>query len=1484
MEARKPIRGMLRTLAVAAAVLLALPACRCKADRYVDYLYGCLTLPDQAAQPREYWEANVAKTLEVRERMDWRIPEKLFRYFVLPVRVGSEPLDDFRTMYADSLCARVQGLSLAEAALEINHWCLSWATFDYTDGQTTSPLQTMRHGSGQCSEESVLVVAALRAAGIPARLANAMRWGHADGNHAWVEVWTGDGWHFMGACEPDPRLDQAWINEVVGQSHQIVSNVIGSYHGRERVVARTSDNTKIDILANYAPVRRSVVKVVGPDGRRVRGANVECKVFNFGEFGTSFRKRSDFLGRAVFHTGYGDVLAWASKGDRFGLALVDGETVTVTLDHVVGEAFTLDLDIVPPPYHPLPRPYSNEERDRNQARMRADDRIRLQHEKGNEAVLSGFLAAHDDDNARALLASLSTKDRGEVSREVLEDAYAHIDGSFNPLRDSPRVEQESLRPFFAELGGELSLDSREAVKAWVKENIRLEQWYNPQSLRMPPADVWRMRRADARSRDIFEVALCRAMGLEAAYGAPDPAEGIVPRGTVTAEAEGPMTPQYYHDFTLSRIEGGTANLVSVGKKSDHTRWTEIFPAELEEGYYLLTTGLRLADRSVLSRLTFFPVVAGAAASVPIVLRDPGERPYLIGGMDAGPFMGAAGRGYYLAGVLGDRDEATRKCLAQLDSVASVLDAWDRPVMLGGPAAFRLAGDTASALGRLPRFEVFDDAEDAIFGNLAANSRSQSLERPLITLCDGWGRMLYASQGYNPSLAGDLARIVPQLMPPPRAKGMWRDSEEYLNFLYAYMPQPDLAAHPLDFWLDNVDKTLEVRERMEWNIPEREFRHFVLPLRVNNEPLDDFRTRYADELCSRVQGLSLAEAALEINHWCHEMATYQPSDGRTSSPRQTIRRGVGRCGEESVLAVAALRAAGIPARQVYTPRWAHTDDNHAWVEVWTGDGWHFMGACEPEPKLDMAWFTGPVSRAMILHTKVFGDYHGDEDVIRRTPCYTEINVIRGYVPARRSVVTVVDESGRPVKGARVEFKIYNYGEYYTVAAYETDRKGRASLDMGCGDMVAWAAKDGRFGLAVIDGEAVTVQLGHSFGERFGVSLDIVPPPENPLPSGASEAEVALNAERCRREDALREARPKGNSAVIDAFFAAHDDANARALLASLSEKDRGDVTLDVLEDAYAHIDGSFNPLRDCPRVDLEPLRPYFAALAAEAGPLDTKEAVAQWIDAHIGLDTERNPQGLQMSPADVLRGRKADAHNRDIFFVALCRALGLEAELDPLTGSASVAQTGTLAVRYDGPDVPEYYYHFTLSRILSDGKTELCTVGEDSDHNPWDKVFPLTLEAGYYMLTSGRRMADGSVLSHCEFFTVSPDRETAVPLVMRQAGGSVSVLGTMDAGRFLPRTGRGYFLLAVLGDRDEPTIHCRRQLEALSPVLEEWGRPVLLEKDADGSILEMLCEGCKRSSRQRPVVTICDSFGHIVYFSQGYNTSLAEDLKRVIAQL
>ena len=181
--------------------------------------------------------------------------------------------------------------------------------------------------------------------------------------------------------------------------------------------------------------------------------------------------------------------------------------------------------------------------------------------------------------------------------------------------------------------------------------------------------------------------------------------------------------------------------------------------------------------------------------------------------------------------------------------------------------------------------------------------------------------------------------------------------ESLAFLYKNMSTPDSVDYPKSYWQKQVRMALKARSQMAWgrSVPRWEFEHFVLPVRVNNEALDDAREIIYKELAPRLKGLTMEQAALEVNHWCHEKVSYRPSDGRTSAPLATMRNSIGRCGEESTFTVSALRAVGIPARQVYCPRWAHTDDNHAWVEVWVDGKWRFMGACEPEATLDKGWF-------------------------------------------------------------------------------------------------------------------------------------------------------------------------------------------------------------------------------------------------------------------------------------------------------------------------------------------------------------------------------------------------------------------------------------------------------------------------------------------------------------------------------------------------
>jgi len=351
----------------------------------------------------------------------------------------------------------------------------------------------------------------------------------------------------------------------------------------------------------------------------------------------------------------------------------------------------------------------------------------------------------------------------------------------------------------------------------------------------------------------------------------------------------------------------------------------------------------------------------------------------------------------------------------------------------------------------------------------------------------------------------------------------RLEKEGLRFMYAYMTLPDIMNRTPQYYLENIRGAIRASREMPWGkyVLDREFRYFVLSPRVNNENIDDSRDYLYSELKERVKGLSMEDAILEVNHWCHEKATYRPSDGRTNSPSATIRSALGRCGEESTLGVAALRAVGIPARQIYTPRWAHTDDNHAWVEAWANGKWHFLGACEPEPVLDLAWFNAPASRGMMMNTRVIGRYDGPEEVLLTNAAYTDINVTSNYAPTGTINVTVKDKNGSPVPGAKVRFCIYNYAEFFPVCTKEADANGNASILAGKGDMVVWAYDGERFGITKVSSSSpATVTLDCSPESVVEFDIDIVPPPVRASMPPVTREQTEMNDVRKAREDSIR----------------------------------------------------------------------------------------------------------------------------------------------------------------------------------------------------------------------------------------------------------------------------------------------------------------------------------------------------------------------------
>lgn len=838
--------------------------------------------------------------------------------------------------------------------------------------------------------------------------------------------------------------------------------------------------------------------------------------------------------------------------------------------------------------------------------------------------------------------------------------------------------------------------------------------------------------------------------------------------------------------------------------------------------------------------------------------------------------------------------------------------------------------------------------------------------------------------------GDLFAVFNDQMTP--------EEREALTFMYAYMPIGDITDYSGDFYLKNIRSSFQARNEMPWgdSIPEDIFHHFVLPVRINNENLDESRMVFFDELKDRVKGLSLYDAVLEVNHWCHEKVIYTPSDGRTSSPLASVKTAYGRCGEESTFTVAALRSVGIPARQVYTPRWAHTDDNHAWVEAWVNGKWYFLGACEPEPVLNLGWFNGPAYRGMLMHTKVFGKYNGPEDVMERTDGYTEINVIDNYAPSAKAVITVMDANGKPVKDALVEFKIYNYAEFNSVARKKTDADGKCSLSAGKGDMLVWASKDGKFGYSKVsfgkDGE-VTIALNKKPGDVETIALDIIPPVDGSIPAEVTPEQKEANAKRLLEEDAIRnkyvatfyteekaEALAKelgidpmktedfmigsrGNWMEIEKFLRetpAEKRAQAMALLDVVSAKDLRDTPASVFAD---HLNNTpavqsewFNEYIMNPRVANEFLTPYKSFFAANIEPSLAKQAVenpqalVDWVKNNVSINDALNAQRIPIMPMGVWKSRIADKGSRNIFFVAVARSLGIPARIEPVARKIqyfkdnawvdvdfeaavqTTAKQGKVIASYQPIKAlqdPKYYSHFTIAKVLPNGTLQTLNFerGGNVDMglgDTWSGLLkkPLSMDEGNYMLVTGTRMANGSVLAEIEFFNVEADKTTPIQLEMRESKDEIQVIGNFNSENkfkradngeetsLLATTGRGYYIVALLGSRQEPTNHAMRDIAAVKKELEDWGRGIVLlfpdEKgyknfdpkefgdlpgtityglDIDGAIQKEMATAMKlQNANTLPIFLIADTFNRVVFVSQGYTIGLGEQLMKVIHKL
>lgn len=709
---------------------------------------------------------------------------------------------------------------------------------------------------------------------------------------------------------------------------------------------------------------------------------------------------------------------------------------------------------------------------------------------------------------------------------------------------------------------------------------------------------------------------------------------------------------------------------------------------------------------------------------------------------------------------------------------------------------------------------------------------------------------------------------------------WMDRNEVLpplsgverravEFLREHLPQSDLYGYPMELFLKFARHAVFLRETAPWcgELDWAVFAHYVLFPRVNDEDLSFHREIFYEALWPLVRELPDGESRIQaVNRWCREQACYQAQDERTASPLTVYRCGSGRCGEESAFLVSALRSVGIAARQVYVPRWSHCDDNHAWVEALCDGRWRYLGACEPEPELDRGWFTAAASRAVLVHSRIFGggECLPPEQALGTAGGVTWLNQTARYAEGQVRVFRVKID-GRPAAGAQIHLQILNEAVYRTIAVLTADERGEARVFLGRGSIRAAARLGELWAEGDCAAEGITLELKPpEEGESLWIPFDFYAPADSrPAPAALSAEGKRRRSEIRRQADEVRQTRlsarcPEagrrewmdlrqkalGNWERLRAFLEGPGSPERERLVRTLSEKDLRDVEIDVLEDHFTHMPPNRPDVPEdiywtyvaCPRVALERLTPWRGVLKDW---LRGRTVSPAQLWEELGKQTRTGGPGvyhrLWQTPEAALRAGTYDEKGRGLLWAAALRTLGIPARLRPLDGAAEYwaeggfrtvvpEETGTLRLTCAEGEPPALGRDWSLSRWTGKGWRRLAPAEQ------WrDGALALTLAQGWYRVITTVRLPGGDQLAARRELVLRAGEERTLALWMRPWAEedllSCQPLPAMPIrltdGEKVPdlfRMGMGPVLILWLEEGAEPTEHVLNELLARQDAL------------------------------------------------------------------
>ena len=621
----------------------------------------------------------------------------------------------------------------------------------------------------------------------------------------------------------------------------------------------------------------------------------------------------------------------------------------------------------------------------------------------------------------------------------------------------------------------------------------------------------------------------------------------------------------------------------------------------------------------------------------------------------------------------------------------------------------------------------------------------------------------------------------------------------LKYLYSTMPVSDIGNYPFATYQDFATHAnyLYQSSKAIQALPEEIFLNYIVYHRVNEEEIMPCRRLFFDELSERVKDLPLDRAAIEVNYWCAQSATYQSTDDRTLAAQSVYQRGSGRCGEESVFMVNAMRSVGIPARQVYAPKWSHLDDNHAWVEIYIDGQWYFMGACEPEEILNKGWFTNASSRAMMVHSRWFGIKQAKQPLMATEELPALTNELVRYAKTKQITVRVVDGAKKPVVDAKVSFSVLNYAEFAVIASGKTNNEGRLQLETGAGSLSIAVQKENCFAQKIVQVEdvmTIEIILGEGLAKADEwVAFDMNAPVDAPINTDMpTKAQKELGKARFKVATQKREEKQKKwKNIAIEKFLVDETLINEKKLfLETLSVKDKTDITQDVIDNHFIYgmtfhnqfAAEIFWPYVICPRVEDEVLSPYREFISTyfdkQQQALFVSNPIEIWnyIKTYISEMPKRECSTVCTKPEATLRLGVASERSQKILFVAIARTLGIPARINKLEDRVEFWQQGrfqslapqyskraVLALTSDNQSL-RYRQDFTVARKVKTGYETL----QMSDLIVADEAVKIDISVGEYQIITTNRLPNGNQFANIYAFELKEGEEKQVNLQIRAA--------------------------------------------------------------------------------------------------------------------